>query len=122
MGMNNTNTINAENLVDCPKCMGSGRTRFRHIENGVCFRCKGSGKLTVRASTTRPAKIRKQDEWCAHSITAKDLSICDFTQLSTLRDFAHSETGHRMGILPVWMERGERFFQDAQSQMRQLNA
>ena len=29
---------------DCPRCDGAGYfTKFRHIENGKCFRCKGSG-------------------------------------------------------------------------------
>ncbi len=29
---------------DCPRCNGAGYfPKFRHIENGKCFRCKGSG-------------------------------------------------------------------------------
>ena len=29
---------------DCPRCNGAGYfSKFRHIENGKCFRCKGSG-------------------------------------------------------------------------------
>ena len=29
---------------DCPRCDGAGYfPKFRHIENGKCFRCKGSG-------------------------------------------------------------------------------
>lgn len=29
---------------DCPRCNGTGYfPKFRHIDNGKCFRCKGSG-------------------------------------------------------------------------------
>ena len=29
---------------DCPRCNGAGYfSKFRHIESGKCFRCKGSG-------------------------------------------------------------------------------
>lgn len=27
----------------CRRCSGTGRVRFRHVQNGVCFSCGGSG-------------------------------------------------------------------------------
>jgi RecJ-like exonuclease len=32
----------------CHKCNGTGFVAFRHIENGVCFTCAGSGQLSYR--------------------------------------------------------------------------
>lgn len=30
----------------CDRCNGSGYTQYRHIQGGVCFRCKGSGRVS----------------------------------------------------------------------------
>lgn len=29
----------------CSRCKGTGKTRYKHVQNGVCFMCKGSGKV-----------------------------------------------------------------------------
>lgn len=35
--------------IECLKCCGSGKLpNFRHIEGGVCFRCGGTGRETVK--------------------------------------------------------------------------
>jgi hypothetical protein len=39
--------------VPCFNCNGSGFVQFKHIEGGVCFRCEGTGALTVKAATTK---------------------------------------------------------------------
>jgi len=31
--------------TECPKCYGSGVVSHRHVENGRCFLCDGSGKV-----------------------------------------------------------------------------
>ncbi|KAB7726641.1 hypothetical protein F5984_23730 [Rudanella paleaurantiibacter] len=32
-----------DNLTPCPKCYGAGRfPEFRHVQNGICFDCKGA--------------------------------------------------------------------------------
>jgi len=37
--------------TQCGKCEGKGVIQaFRHIDNGVCYWCKGTGTLTVSAS------------------------------------------------------------------------
>lgn len=28
----------------CPRCDGTGRVPFRHVKDGICFKCEGSGK------------------------------------------------------------------------------
>jgi hypothetical protein len=50
--MNATQTIQGE----CSKCLGSGRVPFRHIENGVCFQCGGTGKISGRIKTGKTPK------------------------------------------------------------------
>ncbi|MFX3639859.1 MAG: hypothetical protein ACE3L7_14585 [Candidatus Pristimantibacillus sp.] len=35
---------------DCDRCGGTGQTSFFHIQNGVCFKCKGKRVLTRRSS------------------------------------------------------------------------
>lgn len=61
--MNATQTINGE----CPKCLGSGRVPFRHIEGGVCFQCRGTGRIVGRtnvpASSAAPVepKLTKEE-------------------------------------------------------------
>ncbi len=38
----------------CHFCLGQGRiARFAHIANGVCFTCKGSGRIAGRPMTAR---------------------------------------------------------------------
>jgi hypothetical protein len=44
-------TSAASKLVRCLRCNGSGETHFRHVENGVCFACDGTG---VTESKPRP--------------------------------------------------------------------
>lgn len=47
--------------MTCPKCLGGGTVPFKHIENGRCFMCMGSGKIDVRTNVKAP-KIRKRTE------------------------------------------------------------
>ena len=36
--------------IECPRCLGGkGEIRaFRHVQGGVCFRCKGRGYVEVK--------------------------------------------------------------------------
>lgn len=44
--------------LKCPKCNGTGEVSFRHIADGRCFLCSGSGKLDAsKASLARCAKL-----------------------------------------------------------------
>jgi hypothetical protein len=80
-----TSTTNAPQTHTCSRCSGSGYLpNFRHIEGGVCYACKGSGKLTsnhrpiatprvvedkVMTSDRYPGwEIRKQGA-CVHNMT-----------------------------------------------------
>lgn len=41
----------------CPRCGGSGYIpRFKHVEGGICFRCKGEGIVEGKASPETRAK------------------------------------------------------------------
>ena len=50
----------ATNSTVCIKCSGTGRVCFKHIENGKCFACNGSGVAVVRA-TGRKAPVKASD-------------------------------------------------------------
>ena len=45
----------------CVKCGGSGRVRFKHIEDGKCFGCDGAGRVTSEALPLRAAKPVTKD-------------------------------------------------------------
>ena len=34
----------------CPKCTGTGKTNHKHVENGRCFQCDGTGRVERRAN------------------------------------------------------------------------
>lgn len=66
-------------------------------------------------------KTRKPTDYQAReieTITSGDLSGLSYSRLLALRDFAHWPTPHAPNLLAVWYERGERFFQAAQSERR----
>lgn len=49
--------------MQCTKCGGSGQVAFKHIENGKCFRCAGSGVEPIRASAPRRAPVKAVGWW-----------------------------------------------------------
>ncbi|MGV2967260.1 hypothetical protein [Paenibacillus sp. AGC30] len=40
----------SKQMKRCLRCNGTGKTRYKHIQNGVCFMCKGSGKVRTYRS------------------------------------------------------------------------
>lgn len=34
----------------CDRCHGTGDTRYKHVKNGICFKCNGSGNLERKTS------------------------------------------------------------------------
>jgi hypothetical protein len=47
---------NNQHLVECPRCMGRGVIEaFGHYANGVCFQCKGEGKVRAPKITATEA-------------------------------------------------------------------
>jgi len=99
---------------DCPRCNGAGYfPRFRHIENGKCFRCKGSGFASF--AKWLPIASIKKVEWSKSTddlraevlfqggqtkwlpIVAGNLSLVAITletAMSELRLMFHKEHGH----------------------------
>ncbi|MGD1416609.1 hypothetical protein [Bacillus stercoris] len=45
---------------DCDKCKNGKITRYMHIDNGFCYKCNGTGKLSYDP-TPKGAVIR--EEW-----------------------------------------------------------
>jgi hypothetical protein len=49
-------------LIDCDKCQGTGFIEaFQHIDNGTCYKCKGTGKIN-EPRKSQPAKKGKYSE------------------------------------------------------------
>ncbi|MCW5676266.1 MAG: hypothetical protein KIT15_16955 [Xanthobacteraceae bacterium] len=43
---------------NCPKCNGAGVVSFKHIADGRCFLCQGSGKMVAtKANLAKAAKM-----------------------------------------------------------------
>ena len=43
-------------VSECTKCEGSGKiARFQHLNDGICYRCQGVGKITP----SNPARLPK---------------------------------------------------------------
>ena len=50
-------------MVTCEKCVGTGvLPMFMHIDNGVCFRCEGSGEVEYNPTSDNNAQV------CEHCI------------------------------------------------------
>ena len=46
--INTTFTHKLANTVTCPRCGGTGYLpQYRHIENGICFKCRGAKVITL---------------------------------------------------------------------------
>ena len=53
--METTNTTATESIIACTRCGGTGYfPQYKRVENGVCFRCWGSG--TDNKPAPRPPK------------------------------------------------------------------
>ena len=51
-------------IGECSKCDGTGDIRaFSHIAGGVCFTCKGTGRLNVRAGLEQGAPDPRFKVW-----------------------------------------------------------
>lgn len=46
---------------NCVRCMGTGKTVFRHVDGGICYACMGTGNVD-KADAAEPArKPRRHD-------------------------------------------------------------
>lgn len=49
-------------LITCPRCSGSGRIpQHSHVEAGVCFACRGDGKVSRAGADRYLAKLIRSD-------------------------------------------------------------
>lgn len=66
----------------CWKCGGAGRIlTFSHVENGVCFTCYGTGKLSITPDTL-PSRDRAILELAAHH--GVELSVAEAAEIALL--------------------------------------
>ena len=49
----------------CPRCLGTGKTAHKHVENGRCFQCEGTGRATLTANVRRaPLSTADAVDYC----------------------------------------------------------
>jgi len=63
-----------ETIVElCPKCQGTGNLpQYAHVQNGVCFRCSGTGRdLRAELATAVQKLARARREWQSLNRTSK---------------------------------------------------
>ena len=101
----------------CPKCDGSRNIQaFGHIASGVCFCCRGTGKIRVKTELRRTlseAAGRKAD-WIM-SATTSSYERLTMAQLDSAREFCHSHVPGYPGLYAAWMSQGESVFQERQA-------
>ena len=104
--------------VECPKCWGKKTIDgCYHIENGICFCCKGKGTILVSATKAKEMRPTEHQIECAEWIlncTEGQLIKLTFRQISKARTFAHGGFGlkrHFPTLLEVWKEKCEAVFQ-----------
>ncbi|QLO06886.1 Uncharacterised protein [Escherichia coli] len=51
--------------IECPRCLGGkGEIRaFRHVQGGVCFRCKGRGYVEVKTIPKPSVRFVAMQKW-----------------------------------------------------------
>jgi len=102
---------------DCYKCGGSGFIQaFSGIANGVCFTCKGSGKVTVKSFKRVVPPLTDYQAKLIETIKTADLSKMSFSQLNDLRNAAHWKYPQEPNLLAIWRERGDAYFFQAQNE------
>jgi hypothetical protein len=82
----------------CGKCNGQRKLRgFAHVENGICFACNGSGKVTVKKNDRKPfdwESNRKKIEFII-DMTIEDFARMTREQVNAMDDYVHGMTMDR---------------------------
>jgi hypothetical protein len=94
----NGGTRGGDGMVDCPKCRGSGDTRW-----GACFRCDGKGKVTVRSAAASKARVTAANNVAQWQADNADL-IAWLHSVSEWNNFAKTLIGkiETFGTLREW--------------------
>ncbi len=82
-----TNTNRTE-LVNCAKCNGVGSLTWTHRNDGVCYDCKGTGKLTVEKLNASQA-VQK----IVNGLSYDADRIMQYTHAMGVNDIAQSNIG-----------------------------
>jgi len=80
---------------ECFKCGGKGAIEaFRHVANGDCFQCAGTGRLMTRAERDKLVAVNSQKRLDAHDRqVAKEcgLSLEEFRHISDPKRYPRLE-------------------------------
>lgn len=112
-------STNEQKTCECPKCDGKGKIEaFNHIENGGCFACGGSGRLTAilseRKGISDSAKIKIT---FLENCTQEKVGGMTYKQLMNAREFA--ATCGVDGVHELFNNKFGNAFQIAQNTMLQ---
>lgn len=99
--------------ADCSKCGGKGWIPgFERINNGICFRCRGSGRQSIRRSpapAVKPLDARRA-EWVLGS-TCSSYSGLSWQKMESIRSWVYGAgpqiTQEYPGLLDHYQEVGE---------------
>lgn len=83
-------------MTTCPKCQGNRTIEaFSGIEGGVCFRCNGSGEVSVRLSEIYQHKDRDLIDKVYWMVVCSDETVLSlsFEKLEAIRKFSHQFIG-----------------------------
>lgn len=90
----------------CPKCNGTGEVSFKHIADGRCFLCAGSGKLVAtKAALAKAAAMGlapKNELPEAERCTIKQLA--EISRLATVLRTSDSRLAEKAGVQTGWMD------------------
>ncbi len=56
----------------CPRCTGTGRTRYLHVEGGICFACSGTGYRNARSSAKPPTPSKPLPRYALQAFDEDD--------------------------------------------------
>lgn len=94
--------------ANCPKCNGNGKIRcYAGIAGGICFRCKGSGRITARsaqAASRAAERTAAADRKRAANLNAKEEAALtkygdDFRLAKALSQFDHPIASQAAGVV-----------------------
>lgn len=111
-------------VATCGRCDGSGSLTWTNVANGVCFACKGRGKVSYnvqKAIVEMGDDMIAKCEWIIRS-KPEAYAKLSYAKLEVIRNFAHSYVMNRTAklvygnqVFDAWFDNGEKAFQAAQN-------
>ena len=93
----------------CTKCNGTGKTIWRHVDNGRCFDCAGSGVCTVKHAGVRSIAPRdpsqeRQSFINRFAAVVRSVKSSGVAFLNELHDEQSPELGTERDNVRAWLK------------------